>query len=137
MLPSVGGTSTPSSQSLYGPYTEEESKDESSFKSFFSHYMVALRQINEIQFLGVVYCCNGVLCLVSIVSLDVRICTDSQSLDTKLKLMADIKLEMEALMAQIKTKIHSQTHKCFTERGKLEDIRLDLFLMKNQTEYKT
>ena len=32
---------------------------------------------------------------------------DSQSLDTKLKLMADIKLEMEALMVQIKTKTHN------------------------------
>ena len=32
---------------------------------------------------------------------------DSQSLDTKLKLMSDIKLEMEALMAQIKTKTHT------------------------------
>ena len=34
-------------------------------------------------------------------------CEDSQSLDTKLKLMAHIKLEMEALMAQIKTKTHT------------------------------
>ena len=32
---------------------------------------------------------------------------DSQSLDTKLKLMSDIKLEMEALMGEIKTKIHN------------------------------
>ena len=34
-------------------------------------------------------------------------CEDSQSLDTKLKLMSDIKLEMEALMGEIKTKIHN------------------------------
>ena len=32
---------------------------------------------------------------------------DSQSLDTKLKLMLHIKFEMEALMVQIKTKIHT------------------------------
>ena len=36
-------------------------------------------------------------------------CEDSQSLDTKLKLMSDIKLEMEALMGEIKTKIHNNT----------------------------
>ena len=46
----------------------------------------------------------------SVVSLDPakeRRGEDSQSLDTKLKLMAHIKLEMEALMAQIKTKTHT------------------------------
>ena len=37
-------------------------------------------------------------------------CEDSQSLDTKLKLMSDIKLEMEALMGEIKTKIHNTIH---------------------------
>ena len=49
---------------------------------------------------------------------DISKCTDSQSLDTKLKLMADIKLEMEALMAQIKTKIHS-IHSQMLDQGKL------------------
>ena len=46
----------------------------------------------------------------SVVSLDPakeRRGEDSQSLDTKLKLMAHIKLEMEALMGEIKTKIHN------------------------------
>ena len=37
----------------------------------------------------------------------IPVAEDSQSLDTKLKLMADIKLEMEALMVQIKTKTHN------------------------------
>ena len=41
-------------------------------------------------------------------------CEDSQSLDTKLKLMSDIKLEMEALMGEIKTKIHNTIHQQHT-----------------------
>ena len=54
--------------------------------------------------------CAGWCVVASVVSLDPaekRRGEDSQSLDTKLKLMAHIKLEMEALMAQIKTKTHT------------------------------
>ena len=56
-------------------------------------------------------------------------CEDSQSLDTKLKLMSDIKLEMEALMGEIKTKIHNNTiqqqhttYYCYS-RHQYHDIR--------------
>ena len=57
----------------------------------------------------------------SVVSLDPakeRRGEDSQSLDTKLKLMAHIKLEMEALMAQIKTKTHTiQQYNTISDSG--------------------
>ena len=51
--------------------------------------------------------CGGFSCIPRSSREEERRGEDSQSLDTKLKLMAHIKLEMEALMAQIKTKTHT------------------------------